>query len=121
MPKIEIVSLRFNLDKEEDNNLFLMLQKRAPSGKRSEFIKKIVSSALQESVVGGKSTARRTKEPPVSKVSPEARGPMQNSDPEPGSRLHQPDDTRSEGKQGGLADATDPETEAASLVGSLVQ
>ncbi len=39
MPNIEIISLRFNLDKDEDRGLFELLQKRCDPGKRNEFLK----------------------------------------------------------------------------------
>ena len=128
MPKIEIVSLRFNLDKEDDHKLFALLQYRAPSGKRSELIKQIVNSALRESAGGGKSTARRAKEPPcelvdttVSTVTKEAHGPMQTSATVSRSRPDHYNDTRSDGKRDGMTGAKEPEQEAANLVGSLVQ
>ena len=44
MPNIEIISLRFNLDKDNDRRLFQVLQERSDSGKRNEFLKKSFSN-----------------------------------------------------------------------------
>ncbi len=128
MPKIEIVSIRFNLDKEHDNTLFALLQKRAPARKRNEFIKQLVSSALQENAAGGKGTARRAKEPPreladrpASKVSPGAQGHKHTSEPDSHAITKPSGETQLEGKSSGLTSETEPEKEAANLVGSLVQ
>lgn len=42
MPTIEIISVRFNLDKENDRKLFEEVQKNVPDGKRNEFLKELL-------------------------------------------------------------------------------
>ena len=42
MPTIEIMSVRFNLDKEEDSKLFEELAKHVPAGKKNEFLKQLL-------------------------------------------------------------------------------
>jgi hypothetical protein len=126
MSKIEIIALRFNLDKEDDNRLFTLLQKRVPFGKRNELLKHLLALALRESATGGRVTGRRAKEasrePLAGNVSLEVQGPPQA--PAPGTE-HQPHpitDRQSGGQVlGGDSSSGEPEREAANLVGSLVQ
>ncbi len=49
MANIEIISVRFNLAKEDDHRLFEELQKRADPGKRNEFIKQVLLECLTNS------------------------------------------------------------------------
>ena len=58
MPNIEIISLRFNLDKDNDRKLFEALQERADSGKRNEFIKQVLFDRIMEESPEGKSAVR---------------------------------------------------------------
>ena len=46
MPNIEIISIRFNLGKDNDRRLFQILQERPDSGKRNEFLKQVLSDCL---------------------------------------------------------------------------
>ena len=60
MPNIEIILVRFNLDKEDDCRLFELLQKRSMPRKRNEFLKKALLKCMMEEA-GGKSVARLTR------------------------------------------------------------
>lgn len=57
MPKIEIIPVRFNLDKEDDRKLFEEVQKHSSSGKRNEFLKQVLYDYLMK----GGTTAVRAK------------------------------------------------------------
>ena len=129
MPKIEIVSLRFNLDKEDDNRLFALLQKRADPGKRNEFLKQLLGDALTAGVAGDRPKARQSKKPPrepfepaADQPAPEAQGPAQTAapGPEPGTRPAAHVQT-SGPDPGAVSSTAEPDREAASLVGSFVQ
>lgn len=129
MPKIEIVSLRFNLDKEDDNRLFALLQKRADTGKRNEFLKQLLCDALTAGVAGDKMKARHAKkpirepfEPAADRQAPEAKGPAQTAalGPEPGPKPAAYAQTGSP-DSGGASCTTEPDRDAANLVGSFVQ
>ena len=52
MPKIEIVSLRLNLDKDEDRRLWESLQSKSEPGKRNEFLKQSLLRCLSEGKAG---------------------------------------------------------------------
>jgi len=58
MPNIEIISLRFNLAKDNDYRLFEALQEQADSGKRNEFIKQVLFDHIVEAIPEGKPDAR---------------------------------------------------------------
>jgi len=129
MPKIEIVSLRFNLDKEDDNRLFVLLQKRADAGKRNEFLKQLLGDALTAGVAGDRPKARQTKKPPREPFEPIADRPAQEDQhpaqtaapgPEPGPKPATHAQT-SGPDPGGASSTAEPDREAASLVGSFVQ
>jgi hypothetical protein len=49
MPTIEVIYLRFNLDKDDDRRLFEALKARTSSGKRNEYIKKLLLDCLVRS------------------------------------------------------------------------
>lgn len=129
MPKIEFVSLRFNLDKEDDNRLFALLQKRADTGKRNEFLKQLLGEALTAGVAGDKTKTRQTRKPPREQFEPaedrpalEDQSPAQTAapGPEPGPRPAAHGQTN--GPDPGDASSTaGPDREAASLVSSFVQ
>jgi len=129
MPKIEIVSLRFNLDKEDDNRLFALLQRKADTGKRNEFLKQLLCDALTAGVSGDRPKSRHVKKPTREPIEPAADRPAQEDQhpaqtvapgPEPGptpaahGQTNGPD-------PGGASSTTEPDREAASLVGSFVQ
>jgi hypothetical protein len=61
MPIIEIISLRLNLDKDEDRRLFETINEQADAGKRNEFLKRILLQCLVGAGSGGKSSAKQTK------------------------------------------------------------
>ncbi len=46
MPNIEVIYLRFNLDKNDDRRLFEALKARTSGGKRNEYIKKLLLDCL---------------------------------------------------------------------------
>ena len=78
MPVIEILSLRLNLDKEDDRRLFEILQKRADPGKRNEFMKQALLECLSEEGSGSRSNARQSRkqlkdraEPTANRIHPE--------------------------------------------------
>ncbi|MHB8843327.1 MAG: hypothetical protein ACYC7L_01135 [Nitrospirota bacterium] len=129
MPKIEIVSLRFNLDKEDDNRLFALLQKRADTGKRNEFLKQLLCDALTAGVAGDKTKTRQTRKPPREQFEPaadqpaqEAQEPAQTSAPGPESGPRTAAHGQTNGPDpGGASSTAEPDREAASLVGSFVQ
>ena len=129
MPKIEIVSLRFNLDKEDDNRLFALMQKRADAGKRNEFLKQLLGDALTAGVAGDRPKARHVKKPPREPVEPAAdrfaqedQSPAKTAAPGPEAvprpaahvQTNAPD-------PGGVSSTAEPDREAVSLVGSFVQ
>jgi hypothetical protein len=129
MPNIEIISVRFNLDKDEDRRLFDVLQKRSDPGKRNEFLKKVLFNYLSEDSEGGKSVARaskkQTREPaqPRDDVhKPEATGSGRTvaagPHPEPKPVVDAPSDGP---VSSAVANAMEPDPEAAGLVGSFVQ
>ena len=60
MPNIQIILVRFNLDREDDRRLFELLQKRSMPRKRNEFLKKVLLKGMMEEA-GGKSVVRPTK------------------------------------------------------------
>lgn len=62
MPTIEIISIRFNLDKEDDRKLFEALQRRFDSGKRNELLKQALQGCLVGDVQSGKPIAAPTPE-----------------------------------------------------------
>ena len=129
MPKIEIVSLRFNLDKEDDNRLFALLQKRADTGKRNEFLKQLLGEALTVGVSGDRTKARNARKPPREPVesvedqpAQEAQGPAQTSAPAPESGPRPAAHVQTNGPDpGGASSTAEPDREAANLVGSFVQ
>jgi hypothetical protein len=49
MPNIEVILLRFNLDKDDDRRLFKALKTRTSSGKRNDYIKKLLLDRLLRS------------------------------------------------------------------------
>ena len=57
MPNIEIISLRFNLAKDNDRRLFEALQEQTDSGKRNEFIKQVLFDRIVEEIPEGKPDA----------------------------------------------------------------
>ena len=72
MPNIEIISLRFNLDKDNDRKLFEALQERADSGKRNEFLKQVLFDCIVEDSPEGNSAVKPSKK--QAKVSKEPHG-----------------------------------------------
>jgi hypothetical protein len=129
MPNIEIISVRFNLNKDEDRRLFEVLQKRSDPGKRNEFIKQVLLRYLAGDSVGGKSVARPSKRqskerdgPPDEIRQPEVSGPALTV--APGVELPPKPlvDVPSDGPaSSGVASAGEPDLEAAGLVRSFVQ
>jgi hypothetical protein len=63
MPNIEIISLRFNLDKDDDRRLFEALHKRSDPGKRNEFLKQTLLECLSGSGAGGKAVRKVRRQP----------------------------------------------------------
>jgi hypothetical protein len=61
MPNIEIISLRFNLNRNNDRKLFEALQERADSGKRNEFLKQVLFDCIVEDSPEGNSAVRPSK------------------------------------------------------------
>jgi len=57
MPNIEIISLRFNLAKDDDRRIFEALQEKADTGKRTEFIKQVLFDRIVEENPEGKPDA----------------------------------------------------------------
>jgi len=100
MPNVEIISVRFNLEKDEDRRLFEELQKRSDPGKRNEFLKKVLLECLTADRVSVKPAARSFKRQTKEQAEP------------PDKRLQH---------TGGTAGAPEPDPEAAGLVGSFVQ
>ncbi len=120
MANIEIISVRFNLAKDDDRRLFEALQKRSDPGKRNEFIKQALMHGLAIEL-GEKPVAQITKKASkrvkgektdgslgaseISRVAPAQK--MSGDHPS----LPLPDNT--------CAAETDPEV--AALIGSIVQ
>ncbi len=127
MPNIEIISLRFNLDKDEDRRLFEVLQKRTDPGKRNEFLKQSLLECLSGSGARGKAARTVRKQPlepayhPAERL-PEVPGPETRvasgpqAPPKPVA-AHVADEKASE-VHGAPNDA---DSEAAGLVASFVQ
>lgn len=81
MPNIEIISLRFNLDKEDDRKLFKALQERSGSGKRNEFIKQILFTyVMGVSADGRPAIPYSSNEVTGSAVSEDRRNPREPDD-----------------------------------------
>ncbi len=129
MPNIEIISLRFNLDKDEDRRLFEALQKRSDPGKRNEFLKQVLLECLAGGGAGGKSAvrtsrkqSRETASPPAVQRLPEVPGPEHLSAPGPQAQPkpvggHVVDEQASGGHENGQ----EADSEAVGLVASFVQ
>jgi hypothetical protein len=126
MPNIEIISLRFNLDKDEDRRLFEALQKRSDPGKRNEFLKHALLECLAQGVAGGKAVrtsrkqAREPALPPAVRL-PEEPGPELT--PAPGHEAPQPvsGHIAIEQAPGGHKNGQEADSEAVGLVASFVQ
>lgn len=129
MPNIEIISVRFNLDKDEDRRLFEVLQKRSDPGKRNEFFKRALFNYLSEDSEGGKSVARVSKKqtreparPPDDVNKPEATESGRTAAAGPHPKPRPVVDAPSDGPaSSAVANAVEPDPEAAGLVGSFVQ
>jgi len=126
MPNIEIILVRFNLDKEDDRRLFELLQKRSMPRKRNEFLKKVLLKRMIEETEG-KSVARRTKKQPkgeleaetgtgqqVPKIAVTSQADTPASKPVSNEPSLRPASERA-------ANKTEPDLEIAELIGSIVQ
>ena len=126
MPNIEIILVRFNLDKEDDRRLFELLQKRSMPRKRNEFLKKVLLKYMTEEA-GGKSVARPTKK--QSKGALQAETLTSQHDPKIASvsQANTPvskpvsDEPSLLPASGRTANTTEPDPEVAELIGSIVQ
>ncbi len=128
MPNIEIISLRFNLDKDEDRRLFETLQKRTDPGKRNEFLKQVLLEWLSGGDTGGKAiraVRRQPKEPtlpPRDQRLREELGPEPTSAPGPQAP---PKPAAAHGAErqasGGRESPQEADSEAVGLVASFVQ
>jgi hypothetical protein len=126
MPNIEMILVRFNLDKEDDRRLFELLRKRCAPRKRNEFLKKALLQCLTEET-GEKPGARPIKkqskgsmqaELDVSRRAPAIAGAPQADTPEPKPVTDEPSMSIASEK---VANTTDPDPEVAELIGSIVQ
>ena len=126
MPNIEIISLRFNLDKDEDRRLFETLQKRTDPGKRNEFLKQVLLECLLGGSAGGKAVRtvrkqhREPASPPTERL-PEFSGsetsaPGPKAPPKPVAP-----NIADEKASGGRGSPNEADSEAAGLVASFVQ
>ncbi len=114
MPNIEMILVRFNLDKEDDRKVFELLQKHSAPRKRNAFLKKALLQGLAIEL-GQKPAAQLTRkakmakgeEPKISRVATPAEQPMAGDRPS----LPESDNT--------CAAETDPEV--AELIRSIVQ
>lgn len=79
MPIIEIISLRLNLDKEEDCKLWDALRKLAEGGKRNEFLKQTLLECLVEGGAAGKPAVRASHR----RIKTPASEPAEQSPPKP--------------------------------------
>ncbi len=114
MPNIEMILVRFNLDKEDDRKAFELLRRHAAPRKRTAFLKKALLQGLAIEL-GEKPFARMTRkakrakgeEPEISGVATSPARQMSGDRPS----LSLPDNA--------CAAETDPEV--AALIGSIVQ
>ena len=129
MPNIEIITVRFNLDKDDDRRIFEELQKRSDPGKRNEFLKQVLLGYLAGNGMGGKSGARASKkqtkecsEHPDDQRQSEVSGSdltgATGLEPSQTPVVDAPSDGLASRK---VASAEEPDPEAAGLVGSYVQ
>ncbi len=114
MANIEIISVRFNLAKDDDRRLFEALQKRSDPGKRNEFIKQALMQGLAIEL-GEKPVARLTK-----KASKRAKVE------EPETQVATPSAQQMSGDRPSLpvsdnTNAAETDPEVAELIGSIVQ
>jgi hypothetical protein len=129
LPNIEIITVRFNLDKDDDRRIFEELQKRSDPGKRNDFLKQVLLGYLAGNSMGGKSGARASKKQTKERYGPpdDLRQPEVSRSALTGATGLEPPqtpvvDAPSDGPVSRMvASAEEPDPEATGLVGSFVQ
>jgi hypothetical protein len=127
MPAIEIISLRFNLDKEDDRKLWEELIRRIDPGKRNEFLKKLLLENILKNGDAGSQGARKPKKQLKETAHHPSPQPVEAAGPEPPAAPGPPVGQKvvpAESREKPLADHEDQagtEAEAASLVSQFAQ